>query len=240
MKKTSLLMLSMLVAMTMLAQEVTMNVNYYKSKLGHRNELIKAMAEHNAKFRPAGSTYAVVAYNLVGGEHNNEILMLSNLGKSFKDRDLTPTASKEAQEHLYSTVHPHIEAITGGDVLVYRKDYSNSAFNERAEKALTTIYYLHYNVGNEFWDVVKKLPAVWNKAGMKVAAYTPTTGSSRLFLTRRMPNGWSELDENKSLSKAYDEVYGAGTYEKDIKIFRAGVERKDAVMMTQNKDMSSK
>ena len=240
MKKLLTVLTLMMVAVLSNAQETTMNASYYKVKLGHRNMLNKAMADHNAKFRPAGSTYAIVAYNLVGGEHNNEILILSNLGKSFKDRDQMAPASKEAQDDLYANVHQHLEDITGGDVLVYKKEYSNSAFNERAEKALTTQYFLKYGVNDEFWNVVKKLPAVWTKAGMKVAAYSPTTGSTRLFLTRRLPNGWSELDENKNLAKAYDEVYGAGTYDKDIKIFRSYIERKDAIMMTLNKEMSSK
>ena len=240
MKKMITTLTMIMVVIVSFSQETTMNAVYYKVKLGHRNMLNKAMAEHNAKFRPAGSTYAVVAYNLVGGEHNNEVLMLSNLGKSFKDRDLMATASKEAQDDLYANVHQHLEDISGGDVLVYKKDYSNSAFSERAEKALTTQYFLKFNVNDEFWNIVKKLPAAWTKAGMKVAAYTPTTGSSRLFFTRRMPNGWSELDENKNLAKAYDEVYGAGTYDIDIKIFRSYIERKDATMMTQNKEMSSK
>jgi hypothetical protein len=240
MKKMLIALTLMMVAAVSYAQETTMNAVYYKVKLGHRNMLNKAMLEHNAKFRPAGSNYAVVAFNLVGGEHNNEVLMLSNLGKSFKERDLMAPASKDAQDDLYANIHPHLEDITGGDVLVYKKEYSNSAFNDRAEKALTTQYFLKYTVDDEFWNVVKKLPAAWTKAGMKVAVYTPTTGSSRVFFTRRMPNGWSELDENKNLAKAYDEVYGAGTFDKDVKIFRSYVEKKDAIMMTLNKDMSSK
>ena len=56
-----------------------------------------------------------LSYNLVGGEHNNEILILSNLGKSFKDRDQMIPASKEAQDDLYANVHQHLEDITGGD-----------------------------------------------------------------------------------------------------------------------------
>lgn len=198
------------------------------------------MASHNARFRPAGSPLAVVAYNILGGEHNNEVLVTTQLGWSFKDRDQMPPASPEASDDLYTNIHPHLEGITAGDLLVYRKEYSNVAFNERADKAQTSVYYLKPTVGKEFWDVVKKLPAVWDKAGMKVAGYIPQTGSSRLVLTRRMPNGWSELDENRDLAKAYDEVYGKGMYDKEIQVFRNGVERKDVMMMTRNKDMSSK
>jgi hypothetical protein len=240
MKKVIFFFLAIISFLGIMAQETTLNANYYKVKMGHRNQLYKAMAEHNAKYRQAGSSYAVVAYNLVGGEHHNEVLLLNNIGKSFKDRDQMPPIPVGAQDDLYNTVHPHIEAITGGDLMVYKKEYSNSAFNDRSEKSMTTVYYLKFNVGSDFWDIVKKLPKVWDKAGMKVAGYVPTTGSTRLILTRRMPNGWSELDENKSLAKAYDEVYGIGSYEKDIQIFRAGVERKDATLMTMSKDMSSK
>lgn len=240
MKKVLFILSVMLAVISGIAQEKTLNAYYYKVKMGHRNLLYKAMATHNAKFRPAGSPYAMIAFNLFGGEHSNEILILSNVGKSFTERDnLTPVPA-EAQDDLFNSIHPHLEDITGGDLMVYKKEYSNSEFGDRAEKALNTTYYLKFNVGKEFWDIVKKLPAVWDKAGMKVAGYVPTTGSSRLVLTRRMPNGWSELDENKNLAKAYDEVYGKGAYDKDILIFRAGVERKDVTMMTLNKEISSK
>jgi len=221
------------------AQEKTLNVSYYKVKLGHRALFNKAMEEHNAKYRPANSSFSIVVYNLMGGEHNNEVLILSNLGKSFKERDNAPAPPAGAQDDVYNTIHPQLEAITGGDLLVYKAEYSNSAFSDRADKAVTTTYFLK-GVGADFWNIVKKLPAAWNKAGIKIAAYMPSTGSSRLVLTKRLPNGWGELDENKNLSKAYDEVYGIGSYEKDMQVFRGGINTIDRVMMTLNKGLSSK
>jgi hypothetical protein len=240
MKKTILSVSAAFAFLWSSAQLTTVNSYYYKVKMGHKTQLNKAMASHNARFRPAGSPNAVVAYNVFGGEHNNEVLVIGNLGKSFKDRDLMAPASPEALDDLYTNIHSHLEDITAGDVLVYRKEYSNAAFDERAEKTLSTVYYLKPTVGKEFWDVVRKLPAVWDKAGMRIAGYTTQTGSTRLVLTRRMPNGWSELDENKDLAKAYDEVYGKGAYDREIQVFRNGVERRDAMMLTMNKEMSSK
>lgn len=228
------------ISTTVFSQEQSINIVYYKVKMGQRASLYKAMSEYNAKFRPAGSPYAVITYNLVGGEHNGELLILSNIGKSFTERDMAAPMPKDMQNELYTTIHSYMESISGGDVLVYKKEYSNSAFSDRTDKVLTTVYHLKYSVDAKFWDVVKKLPKAWEKAGLKIAVYTPLTGTSRLIFSRRMVNGWSELDENKNLAIAYDEVYGKGSYDKDILIFRAGVERKDVTMQTKNNDLSSK
>jgi hypothetical protein len=240
MKKILFLALSFVLVIGARGQEKTMNLAYWKVKLGQRNLLYKAMAEHNAKYRPAGGEYAMVAFNIVGGDHHGEIAILSNLGKSFADRDKSAPMPDAMLDDAYKTIMPYLESITGGDVLVYKPDYSNSAFSDRTEKILSTIYYLKFSNGNEFWDVVKKLPKAWTQAKMNIAAYVPTTGSSRLVFSRRMPNGWSELDENKQLSQAYDAVYGKGTYDKDVQLFRSGVEKKETIMMTLNKEISSK
>jgi hypothetical protein len=98
---------------------------------------------------------------------------------------------------------------------------------------------LKYAPAQEFWDVVKKLPKVWDKAGIKVASYT-TSGLNRLIFSRRFPNGWKELDEPAKLKTAYDEVYGKGAYEKDMAIMRTYVVENETTYMTLQPDLSSK
>jgi len=240
MKKQVFSLLFVCMAYGLFAQETTLNAAFYKVKLTERPALYKAMAEHNAKFRPAGSPLAIAVYNITGGLHNGEILILSNIGLSFKDRDKASTSPAGMSDDLYANVLPHFEAITDGDVMVYEKNYSSSDFSERTDKILNTIFTIKEGAGREFWDIVKKFPKAWEKSGLKIAAYVPITGSSRLVLSQRLPEGWSELDEKNTFSSDYEAIYGKGSLERDAKLFFSYILSKETMMMSLNRDISSK
>jgi len=142
--------------------------------------------------------------------------------------------------NLYANVLPHFEAITDGDVMVYEKNYSSSDFSERTDKILNTIFTIKEGAGREFWDIVKKFPKAWEKSGLKIAAYVPITGSSRLVLSQRLPEGWSELDEKNTFSSDYEAIYGKGSLERDAKLFFSYILSKETMMMSLNRDISSK
>ncbi|MFM6938373.1 MAG: hypothetical protein ACKOXH_11915, partial [Aquirufa sp.] len=121
----------------------------------------------------------------------------------------------------------------------FQADYSNSSPSERSAKIRSNILTLKYAPAQEFWDVLKKLPKVWDKAGIKVATYS-TSGLNRIVFSRRFPNGWKEMDEPSKLKTAYDEVYGKGSYEKDMAIMRTYVVENETTYMTLQPDLSSK
>lgn len=240
MKKISLFILSICLVSGIMAQETTVNVAFLKVKLTERQAMYKGMAEHNAKYRPAGSPFAIAAYNITGGVHNGEVLVLSNIGKSFTDRDNAPKPTEEQTADLYNKVYSHLESVNDGDVMVYSKNYSSGAFNERSDKIYNTIYYLKFSAGDDFWGLFKKLKAVWTKLNMNVAVYIPITGASRVVLSQRLPKGWSELDQNVKFDEMYEQLNGKGSLTKDFNLFASYVERKESMMMTLNKDISSK
>jgi hypothetical protein len=223
------------------AQANTSNFQYYKVKIGHRGAFNEALKNHVAKFRKAGSPYAWAVFNLVGGSHHNEVMALSNIGKSWADRDELSAlpSNQEALDDFYLKVSPHIEAVTGGEIISFQPEYSNSNPSERSAKIRSNILTLRYAPSQEFWDVIKRLPKAWDKAGIKVATYT-TSGLNRLIFSRRFPNGWKELDEPAKLKTAYDEVYGKGAYEKDMAIMRNFVVENETTYMTFQPDLSSK
>lgn len=243
MKKQLFLFLALLVAVAGFSQKVTVTATYYKVKIGARNALKQGMAAHLAKYRPAGSEYAIRVLNVTGGEHNGELLVLANSGVSFKQRDDLKPQPDEMYDDWAKNVSPHLEAMTGGDILIYRKDYSSKlgTLTSTAEKSVSTCYSLiPSKMGKEFWDIVKKLPKVFDRMGANTAAYIAYTGSDRLCYTNRYINGWAELDNDSILKKSYDEEYGAGSYDKDVATFFSSVEKKSTVMLRLNKDLSSK
>jgi hypothetical protein len=223
------------------AQANTSNFQYYKVKIGHRGAFNEALKNHVAKFRKAGSPYAWAVFNLVGGSHHNEVMALSNIGKSWAQRDEISAlpSNQDAADDFYLKVSPHIEAVTGGEIISFQADYSNSNPSERSAKIRSNILTLRYAPSQEFWDIIKRLPKAWDKAGIKVATYT-TSGLNRLIFSRRFPNGWKELDEPAKLTTAYDEVYGKGAYEKDMAVMRNFVVENETTYMTFQPDLSSK
>ncbi len=241
MKKCSLLLAFCLSVFVGMSQAKTTNFQYYKIKIGHRSAFNDALKTHVAKFRKAGGPYAWAAFNLVGGSHHNEVMVLFNIGKSWAEKDeisAMPTNS-EAANDFYANVSPHIEGVTGGDILIYQPEYSNSSVEERSSKIRSNLLTLKYAPAQEFWDVIKRLPKAWDKAGIKVASYQ-TSGAPRLVFSRRFPNGWKELDEPSKLKTSYEELYGKGSYERDIAIMRNYVVESETVFMTLQPDLSSK
>lgn len=240
MKKLCLSVLSICLISGIFAQKTTLNTAFLKIKLTERQAMYKGMADHNAKYRPAGSPFAIVVYNIMGGAHHGDLLVLSNIGKSYTDRDQAPKATDEQTADLYAKVYSHVESVSEADVMNYRAEYSSSPFNERTEKVLNTVYYLKFSAGNDFWDLFKKLKQVWEKANMKVAVYTPVTGDMRVVISSRLANGWSELDQKNKFNETYEALFGKGSLDKDFKLFASYVDRKETMMMTLNKDLSSK
>lgn len=240
MKKMYLTVLTVCLFSALVAQETTLNCAFLKVKLTERQSLYKGMAEHNATYRQASGPFAIAVYNITGGVHNGDILVLSNIGKSFTDRDQAPKPTDEQTQDLYHKVYTHVESVSDADVMVYRKEYSSSPFSERTEKILNTVYYLKYSAGSEFWGLFKKLKQVWEKANMKVAVYRPITGSNRVVISNRLPKGWSELDAENKFSDVYVQLFGKETLEKDFKLFASFVEKQETMMMTLNKELSSK
>lgn len=241
MKKLLILSTFCLFSLSAWAQANTTNFQYYKIKSGHRGAFNEALKTHVAKFRKAGTPYAWAVFNLVGGSHHNEVMALFNIGTSWARRDelaAMPT-NTEAANDFYLHVSPHLEGVTGGEIITFQADYSNSSPAERSAKIRSNILTLKYAPAQEFWDVMKKLPKAWDKAGIKVATYS-TSGLNRIVFSRRFPNGWKEMDEPAKLKTAYDEVYGKGTYEKDMAIMRTYVVENETTYMTLQPDLSSK
>jgi hypothetical protein len=241
MKKILLTAVFSLTVLFVFAQAKTSQFIYYKVKMGHRLAFNEALKTHVAKFRKAGTPYAWAVFSLVGGAHHSEVMALSNIGKSWAERDELSAmpANTEASADFYLKVAPYIESVTGGDIIIYQPEYSNSGVEDRSAKLRTNMLTLKYAPAQEFWDVIKRLPKAWEKSGIKIATYQ-SSGAPRLIFVRRMPNGWKELDTPSALKANYDELYGKGSYERDLAIMRNYVVSSEITFMTAQPDLSSK
>ena len=235
-----------LISFVTFAQQKTFTVNsgFWKVKMGHAASFVDASETFLTKFFPAkNGKPQVYGYNISGGKHNGEYLFMNNEGKSFTDRDVvTPTTIDNIRwaDNWSLTVAPHIESTTN-DILVYKPEFSNLVGDEKSEKFVVTEYTVKHN-SKAFDDLLKKLPKVFNKLGRKIGITSAYTGENRYNMVRYLPNGWKDLDDTKDsdFANAWDEVYGKGSWDKDVLIFANSWSRTDRYMLTLNKRLTSK
>lgn len=242
MKKMTLFVALTLIGFATVAQEKTMNGQFQKVKIGHNGGYVDAVENMVNRFFPA-KIGGFATYSITGGKHHAEYLILSNIGKTFTERDNTtpPTIDNIRWGDTWAaTVAPHVESVEA-DVIVYKSEYSNSPFEEGSEKSMVTEYTIK-GIGNRkaFNDVVKRFPKVWDKLGVKFAVFTSETGTDKLIMVRRLPNGWKDLDIKIDFPTAYDEAYGKGAYDRDVTIASNWWTKTDKYMMTLNKRLTSK
>jgi hypothetical protein len=246
MKKIKILVALVFVSIVAFAQETTITMMFHKIKVGHNNAYTDASEIFINKFFPLKSEKdGLFGSNITGGKHNGEKLYAYDRGKSFADRDIiTPYTIDNIRwgDNWNSTVAPHVESIES-DVLVYKSDYSNSKFEDRADKALV-IEYTIQGIGNRkpLRDILKKYPKVFDKLGWKIAVYTTLTGTDRMIVVRRLPNGWKEFDTTSTddFGTAYDELYGKGSWDRDAIIVSNWRTLTDRFMQTKNLRLTSK
>jgi hypothetical protein len=222
----------------------TENILFWEVKMGHRTQFNTAMETYLSKFRSVKDGIPeVTGYNITGGNHHGEYLIVNNSGKSWADRDVvTPTTMENIRRDEYweLNIAPHLEGITG-DILVYKPEMSNRGVDDKSEKRVVTEFTV-INGSKALTDQLRKMPKVWDKLGRKMGVWVTYTGVARYFAVRFLPNGWKELDDEKDdeFAIAYDEVYGKGSWDKDRLIFTNGWTNTDKFMMTLNKRLTSK
>jgi hypothetical protein len=242
MKKMTLFVALSLIGFATFAQELTMNAQFHKVKIGHNGAYVDASESMVSRFFPAKDG-GFLTYSITGGKHHGEYLYLYNGGKTFADRDIsTPATINNIRwaDTWSATVAPHIESLEA-DIIVYKAEYSNSKFEEGTDKTLVTEYAIK-GIGNRkpFNDILKRFPKVWDKLGVKYAIFTPTTGVDKIISVRRLPNGWKELDAQTDFAAAYEEMYGKGSYDRDAIIVSNWWTRTDRYMMTKSTRLTSK
>ncbi len=246
MKKLLVMIALTLISSATFAQQKTKteNISFWEVKMGHRTQFNTAMETYLSKFRSVKDGIPeVTGYNITGGNHHGEYLIVNNSGKSWADRDVvTPTTMENIRRDEYweLNIAPHLEGITA-DILVYKPEMSNRGVDDKSEKRVV-LEFTVINGSKALTDQLRKMPKVWDKLGRKMGVWVTYTGVARYFAVRYLPNGWKELDDEKDdeFAIAYDEVYGKGSWDKDRLIFTNGWTNTDKFMMTLNTRLTSK
>ena len=246
MKKLLVMIALTLISSATFAQQKTstVNISFWEVKMGHRTQFNTAMETYLSKFTSVKDGIPeVTGYNITGGNHHGEYLIVQNSRKSWADRDVvTPTTMENIRQTEYweLNIAPHLEGVTG-DILVYKPEMSNRGVDDKSEKRVVTEFTV-INGSKALTDQLRKMPKVWDKLGRKMGVWVTYTGVARYFAVRYLPNGWKELDDEKDdeFAIAYDEVYGKGSWDKDRLIFTNGWTNTDKFMITLNTRLTSK
>ena len=241
MKKYFLLLTLLFTSIFTFAQKQTTSRTFHKIKMGHEAAYSDGVEKHNTKFNPISNSRAVVIWNITGGKHHGERMISDFNSRSFEERDIPWTRPEGQIDSWNINVAPHLESVQA-EVLVFIPEFSNSKVDDDkgvVEKVIQTEYtVINYSkAGN---DIRKRFPKVFDKLGWKMKIFATVTGESRVIVSRRLPNGWKDLDAMQDFGAAYDEIYGKGSYEKDDLIMNNYWRRTDRWMMTRNKALSSK
>lgn len=240
MKKHLLFLTLLLMSVNLFAQKMTFQVSFDQIKPGHWLAYSSAIEQYRAKYVPASADGGTVVFNVVGGKQGGKIVSMNAKPRSFADRDVTTPWAEGRVESWMLNVAPHIES-RQTEILVYEPDYSNSKYEEGkdVEKFLMTEWTIinRSKAGDEFR---KRMVKVREKLGIKMAVFSTATGEPKVYYSRRLPNGWKDLDETINFEPTYDELYGKGAWAKDMVIMSTYWKVTDRFMMTKNKNLSSK
>lgn len=208
--------------------------------MGHGAAYDYGMEKHNTKFFPISNSRAMVIWNITGGKHDGERMISDANPRSFAERDIPWTWQEGSNDSWNINVAPHLES-RQTEVLVFRPEFSNSKIddNKDVEKVLQTEYTI-MNYSKAANDIRMRFPKLFDKLGWKMKIFETYTGEQRVIHSRRLPNGWKDLDDMQDFGAAYDEIYGKGSWEKDVLILDNYWKRTDRWMMTRNKALSSK
>ncbi len=240
MKKYLLFLTLFFTSIFTFAQRQTTNRTFDKIKMGHDVAYRDGMEKHNTKFFPISNSRAMVIWNITGGKHDGERMISDANPRSFAERDIPRTWPEGLVDSWNINVAPHLES-RQTEVLVFRPEFSNSKIddNKDVEKVLQTEYTI-MNYSKAANDIRMRFPKVFDKLGWKMKIFETYTGEQRVISSRRLPNGWKDLDDMQDFYAAYDEIYGKGSWEKDVLIMNNYWRRTDRWMMTRNIALSSK
>ena len=184
MKKLLVMIALTLISSATFAQQKTstVNISFWEVKMGHRTQFNTAMETYLSKFTSVKDGIPeVTGYNITGGNHHGEYLIVNNSGKSWADRDVVTPPTMEnirRDEYWELNIAPHLEGVTG-DILVYKPEMSNLGVDDKsAEKRVVTEYTV-INGSKALTDQLRKMPKVWDKLGRKMGVWVTYTGIAR-------------------------------------------------------------
>lgn len=217
----------------------TLSVYRVTAKPGHADALEKALAAHAQKFHTGNWKWRVSAM-LTGPESNG--YQISEGPNSWTDLEGRGDLGPDHNKDYDATIAPHVERSTPEMYVTYVESASTVPAANWSTKSLITHLYYKPGRGPATLAVLKLYKKAWEKMGHNVAIWTPLgSGESQYIIVRRFKNGFKDLDvEGPTMRQAFDEVNGAGSFDKLADENNKNLDHTMSEMMEFKPDLSSK
>lgn len=241
MKKFACLVLTLLFPLLALAEAPkaeTLTVDRVWVKDGHMAAFKKALAEHAKEFHTGHwkwRTYEVLSGPDAGAFQINEG------PNTWTDLDGRGDLSAKHTKHYDTMVLPHLSKYAPTAFMTFDDKISNTPAGKYSTKAVITHVYVKPGRGLAYTAALKTNLPVWAKLGRNIVVWRSfASGEPYLAIVSRLKDGFKDFDaDNSTYSVAYDEVHGAGSYDKYLEEIARDVDRYVGEMIEYKPEMSS-
>ncbi|XLZ69253.1 hypothetical protein ABT364_22370 [Massilia sp. SR12] len=214
MKKTILLFLLFpLFAMAQTPPAVVLTSDRVWVKDGHMAAFKKALAAHVKEYHSGQWKWRV--YEVLSGPDSGAF-QINEGPNGWTALEGRGDLSAQHTKHYETMILPHISKSAPTMYVTFDEKLSTSPAGNWSNKAVLTRFYIKpgRNVANT--AALKTNKAVWEKLGRNVAIWRSwASGPTQVIVAGRLKEGFKDFDnDTRMYSQAYDEVNGAGSYDK--------------------------
>ena len=183
------------------------------AKDGHTAALKAALAAHAQKFHTGSWKWRVS--DVLSGPDSGSYQITEGPASWTENEDRGDLGADHMKDYE-TNLTPHIEKTTPTVYLTYQEELSTAAVTNWSTKVIITHVYFKPGRGPATFAAIKTYKAAWEKLGENIVVWSAfASGEPQYVIGRRLKNGFKDLDDNgPTMRKVYDEVNGAGAYDR--------------------------
>lgn len=207
-------------------------------KDGHMAAFKKALAAHVKEYHSGQWKWRV--YEVISGPDTGafQINEGPNGWTALEGRgDLSAAHTK----HYETMILPHISKSAPTMFVTFDDKISTTQAGNWSNKAVLTHFYVKPGRSVANTNALKTNKAVWEKLGRIVAVWRSwSSGQAQVIVAARLKEGFKDFDnDTRQYGPAYDEVNGAGSYDKYLEDVSRNVDSVIGEMIEYKPELSS-
>jgi hypothetical protein len=209
-------------------------------KDGHMAAFKKALTAHVKEYHTGLWKWRV--YEVLSGPDTGA-LMINEGPNSWTALEGRGDLSAQHTRHYETMILPHVSKSAPSTFVTYDAKLSNTAAGEWSNKAVLTHMQSKPGRGPALTAALATNKAVWDKLGRNIVVWrTWESGAPRIVIAARLKNGFKDFDAEsgaRPYSAVYDEVNGAGSYDKYLEELARSVDSMGSEMIEFKPELSS-
>lgn len=208
-------------------------------KDGHDEAFKKAIAAHAQKYHVGAWKWRV--YEVTSGPDSGAYHIVEG-PNSWSVIDERGDLGKAHGKHYETAMLPHISKTGPNYNASYMAEHSTTAAGNFSNKTILNHVVPKPGRVKAYLDSLKATKSTWEKRGANIAVWSlAASGEPAIVVARRLKNGLKDLEPgDKSFSASYDEINGAGAYDKSMEEYARDVERRYSELIEYRAELSSK